>query len=147
MSGSYDVLWSMFILGTFKFLFAAAPGASLSVPFFETVAVTALGAVVSAAVFFYSGSYVFRWVNQKNQLKPKRLSPRKFSRNRKIINIKSRIGFIGFCYLASVLFPVPLGAVVCSRFYRHRKLAMPFMALGIVLNAHLLTLIWYGVLG
>lgn len=147
MSGSYEVLWSMFLLGTFKFLFAAAPGAGLAVPFFETVAVTSFGAILSAMLFFYIGSFIFQWLQQKNRLKPRRFSSRRVSRNRKILKIKSSIGFVGFCYLASVLFPVPLGAVVCSRFYRHRQWALPLMAVGIVINAHLLALIWYGILG
>jgi ABC-type Fe3+ transport system permease subunit len=146
MSGSYEVLWSMFLLGSFKFLFAAAPGAGLAVPFFETVAVTSFGAILSAMLFFYAGSFIFQRIQQRNRLKSDRFSSRRVSRNRKILQIKSRIGFVGFCYLSSVLFPVPLGAIVCSRFYRHRKLALPLMAVGIVINAHLLALIWYGIL-
>lgn len=147
MSGSYEVLWSMFLLGTFKFLFAAAPGAGLAVPFFETVALTSFGAILSAMLFFYAGSFIFQRIQQRNRLKPYRFNPRRVARNRRIVKIKRRIGFVAFCYVSSVLFPVPLGAVICSRFYRHRKWALPLMALGIVINAHLLALIWYGILG
>jgi hypothetical protein len=147
MFSRIEVLWSMFILGTFKFLFAAAPGARLEAPFFETVAVTAFGAILSAAVFFYAGSSIFEKLLQKNRRKPKEVNTRKISRNRRIIKLKARIGFVGFCCLSSVLFPVPIGAVICSRFYRHHRWALPTMAFGIVVNAHLLALIWYGILG
>lgn len=146
MSGSTNVLWSMFVLATFKFYFAAAPGAGLALPFYETVVVTSFGAIFSAAFFFYSGSVLFRWLQRKNSRKGITLNSRKFSRNRKILNIKLRIGFMGFCFLSSVLFPVPIGAMVCARFYRNHRLAFPLMVLGILVNANLLALIWYGIL-
>lgn len=73
MSGSYEVLWSMFLLGTFKFLFAAAPGAGLAVPFFETVAVTSFGAILSAMLFFISVPLYFNGYNKKTGLNPEDL--------------------------------------------------------------------------
>ncbi|MBM3165003.1 MAG: hypothetical protein FJZ80_06020 [Bacteroidetes bacterium] len=137
------VLWSIFLLGTFKFLLSAAPGALLAIPVWQTCLASAAGATLSSALSFYLGGFIFNWLRLRKLGKEPFLHPRKIAFTRKIVKVKARIGFIGFCLLSSVIFPVPFGAVICARLFRKRKQAFLLITLGIHINAILLTGIWY----
>lgn len=60
--------------------------------------------------------------------------------------MKSKLGYVGLCYLASIIFPLPLGAIVCARFYGDRKFTFPILTAGIFINSVLFTTLWYGLL-
>jgi membrane protein YqaA with SNARE-associated domain len=146
MDTSWALFGGMFLLGTFKFLFAATPGATVNHPFWSTVLAVCLGGITSAALFFYLGKWIFRMIQARKERELTKKKKIKIRRNRFILAVKSRIGFVGLCLFSTVLFPLPLGVLICARFYGNRRSAFPLITLGIVIHSILLSSIWYGIL-
>lgn len=141
----WRLFWALFFLGAFKFPFSASPGAAVGHPFWHTVLATFTGAMCSAVIFYFSGTFIFSLLKKRSATKQKKPKS-KIKRNRFILFMKSKLGYVGLCYLASIIFPLPLGAIVCARFYGDRKFTFPILAAGIFINSVLFTTLWYGLL-
>ncbi len=149
----WHILTSMFLLSMVKFMFAAAPGAHQEVPFWATVISIMLGAMISSAFFYFGSEWVIKYtLNRKAKkeanlvaqgITPKR--KKSFTRtNKLIIRIKNTFGIYGVCFLAPLIITIPLGSIVCAKFYGDQKRTFLIMAIGIMVNAVFLTTIWYG---
>jgi hypothetical protein len=56
------------------------------------------------------------------------IAPRKFTRVNKImVRIKMGIGIYGITLLARLFLSIPLGSIVCAKFYGHHKSTFPIM--------------------
>lgn len=135
-------LWSMgFGLGTFKFLFGhwavfGAFGADdISALLQIYISVTA-GAWFSMSIFFFSSGILMRRAKTKTlnaiiaaekkgvEHKPKKVFTRL---NKNIVWIKRNIGIYGVTFLAPLFLSVPLGSIVCAKFYGERRRTFPLM--------------------
>ena len=96
----WHILWSTFIIATFKFLFSGIPGAKLGVPFWEIVLSSGLGALCSAAFFFFLSERVIRYFEKRRNRKKIPLSKKRFKTNRLIIKIKQSFGILGITFFA-----------------------------------------------
>lgn len=135
-------LWSMgFALGTFKFLFGHwAVFGAYGADDFDTliqiyIAVTS-GAWLSMSIFFFSSGILMRKAKTKRlnaiieaekngvEYKQKKVFTRM---NKTIVWIKQNIGIYGVTLLAPLFLSVPIGSIVCAKFYGKRRRTFPLM--------------------
>lgn len=131
-----------FWLGTFKFMFAhwltfaAAKTASYDITFFELFIAVQTGATVSMSLFYFSSGAIMRYTAKRRFEKEalaiklgKPYTPRKkFTRtNKAIIWVKRKIGIYGVTFVAPLFMSIPIGSVVCAKFYGTRRRTFPLM--------------------
>jgi hypothetical protein len=130
-------LWSLgFGLGTFKFLFAhwtvhlSARAAGSDFTLFEIFISVTLGAWVSMSTFYFLSGVLMRRAQVKrmnaiiaSKAKGKPVKTKKnFTRmNKAIVWIKRNIGIYGVTLLAPLFLSIPIGSIVCAKFYGRRK--------------------------
>ena len=146
-----------FFFGTFKFLFShwTVYGLFPSIGF-ETVAEifisTTAGALISMTAFYFLGEYMMERAAAKRIAKKKAIiasgaeyvPPKKFTRmNKLMVRLKIGIGIYGITLLAPLFLSIPLGAIVCAKFYGHQKKTYPLMVLFICLYSLLMCGIIY----
>ncbi|MGB0888553.1 MAG: hypothetical protein ACPGSL_10555 [Vicingaceae bacterium] len=134
-------LASILLLAGTKFAVAVAllVSPATNYNYLETVFLLIIGGVIGV-VFFY---YATGWVNVLiNKLLPKKKKKKVFTKgNRRFIVIKNKYGLIGISALTPILFSIPLGCFLASRFYPGKKTTLPIMLAGIVFWAFILPLV------
>ncbi len=132
-----------FFFGTFKFLFShwtiylAFPSVG-----FDTVAEifvsTTAGALISMTAFYFLSEYMMSRAHDKRIAARKAIlasgadyvPPKKFTRmNKLMVRLKRSIGIYGITFLAPLFLSIPLGSIVCAKFYGHHKKTYPLMVL------------------
>jgi len=147
---NWKIFWSTFLLGTFKFLFSGIPGAKLGVPFWQVTIASSIGAIFSAFIFFFASEKLMAYQQKRKALKVSKgiqKPKRNFTWKKKfLVKIKRTFGILGITCLAPLLLSIPLGSIVCAKFYGANKFTYPLIALWICVNSFLLNLLWYGLL-
>lgn len=147
--GSYI---TVFLLSTFKFMFAPFTGSLMKLTFWETFFICAAGGIFSAAIFFYSSEYfIKRSIVRLRERKKEALDQGlvwvdkpKFTRmNKFIVRIKRIFGIYGICFWAPFFLSVPIGTVVAAKFYGKLKISFPLIVVGMFLNSFLMSLLAY----
>jgi hypothetical protein len=143
---------SLATLATIKFMFSAIPGPALGLNYVETVISIFVGAVISAAFFFFSAEY-FMQRAQKKRIKLMQeahkngetiAQKRVFSRmNKDVVRLKLRFGKIGICFWAPFLLSVPVGSIIVAKFYGKYSFTFLYVILGILINSLLTSFIVY----
>lgn len=132
-----------FFFGTFKFLFShwtvyvAFPSVG-----FDTVAEifisTTTGAIFSMTIFYFLSDYMMDRAAKKRKEKQQAIlksgaefiAPKKFTRmNKFMVRLKMSFGIYGITFLAPLFLSIPLGSIVCAKFYGHHKKTYPLMVL------------------
>lgn len=148
--------WSGYIalasVATFKFMFSAIPGPALGLNYFETVASISIGAMISAAFFYFSSEFFLNRARSK-RLKLIREAEQKgipfkgkktFSRvNKIVVKLKLGLGKVGICFWAPFFLSVPVGSIIAAKFYGKYSFTFLFILAGILLNAFLTSFIVY----
>lgn len=135
---------SGFWLGTFKFLFAhwltywAADGFSYTPHFYEIFGSVTVGAWVSMSVFYFTSELLMKRAAKKRhetyihakvngiELKQKK----KFTKmNKLLVKMKRSIGIYGLTLFAPLFLSIPIGSIVCAKFFGHEKKTFPLMLL------------------
>ncbi|MBD3636444.1 MAG: hypothetical protein HUJ25_03805 [Crocinitomicaceae bacterium] len=137
------LIWG-FLLGTFKFLFAhwGVYGSALKVDYdisiIEVFICTTAGAWVSMTIFYWGSSYFMKRAQEKRlravqEAKEKGIpykGKKIFTRmNKTIVWIKRKIGIYGVTLLAPLFLSVPIGSIICAKFYGSRRRTFPLMML------------------
>ena len=148
--------WSGYItlasVATVKFMFSAIPGPAMGLNYFETVVSISVGAIVSAAFFYFSSEFFMNRAREKKlkirlEAEAKGLpyaGKKTFSRvNKAIVKLKLRLGKVGICFWAPFFLSVPVGAIVAAKFYGKYSFTFLFILAGIFLNAFLTSFIVY----
>lgn len=143
---------SLATLATIKFMFSAIPGPALGLNYVETVISIFVGAVISAAFFFFSAEY-FMQRAQKKRIKLMHeahkngetiAQKRVFSRmNKGVVRLKLRFGKIGICFWAPFLLSVPVGSIIVAKFYGKYSFTFLYVILGMLINSLLTSFIVY----
>lgn len=131
-----------FTIGTFKYLFShwlmviTPHGVDNKYGFIDVFLPTYLGAL-SAMLVFYLGSEYFmkRAANKRIRKYNKAIEkgipfkpPKKFTRvNKLLVKIRSTFGIYAFTLLAPLFLSIPLGSIVCAKFYGNQKKTLPLM--------------------
>lgn len=139
--GSYI---TVFLLSTFKFMFAPFTGAILKLSYLETFLICAIGGTFSAAIFFYSSEYfIVRSIVNKRKRKEEALAkgmiwlekPKFTKTNKFIVRMKRTFGIYGICFWAPFFLSVPIGTIVTAKFYGKLKKSFPLIVAGMFLNS------------
>ena len=143
---------SLATLATIKFMFSAIPGPALGLNYVETVISIFVGAVISAAFFFFSAEYFMqRAQNKRIKLMQEAhkngetiAQKRVFSRmNKGVVRLKIRFGKIGICFWAPFLLSVPLGSIIVAKFYGKYSFTFLYVIIGMLINSLITSFIVY----
>lgn len=150
------MLWGKYIgffgFSMIKFLFTPFGGPKAGLSFIETYIVCVAGALLSAAIFFFSSEYFLKRAHKKRKelilksiesgipLKQKK----KFTKtNKLIVRIKHKLGIIGVAFYAPLFLSIPIGTIITAKFYGKEKRTFPLIILGIGINGVITTGIAY----
>ncbi len=151
-----------FFLGTFKFVpshwalyLTAKHTESIELNFFEIYLSTSFGAIICMTVFYFSATFFMqkaferkkiKWAIYQTKLKrgqkiKRRERPKKnFTRiNKLLVKVKLKIGFHIFIVVTVLFLSIPLGSIICAKFYKHQKKTFPFMLSVVFLYSLLMT--------
>ncbi|MGV6861827.1 MAG: hypothetical protein ACWA41_08640 [Putridiphycobacter sp.] len=138
-----------FGLGTFKYMPShwflqwstmVLPNNQLS--FLELFLPPFLGAVAGMAVFYFLSDYLMERSVRKKAEKIKKLEaqgidfkPKKiFTRTNKLmVKIKRTFNIYVFTFIAPLFLSIPIGSIVCAKFYGHQKKTFPLMMLNMAI--------------
>ena len=143
---------SLFGVSTVKFLFAPFGGKIAGLTFIETYVSCCSGAILSAAIFYFSANYFIKKAIEKNtkirkdfldQGLPIPVKKRFTRMNKVVIRMKRSIGIIGIAFWAPFFLSIPLGSIITAKFYRHNKNTFLLIMAGIFLNGLITTGITY----
>jgi len=132
-------------LGTFKYIpatFILMESMRLAseppLNFLEVFLTTYVGSIVSMAFFYYTSDFLMeRAAKKRKELRIKALEtgvPLKrkkiFTRTNKVmVKVKRKFGIYAFTFIVPLIFSIPLGSILCAKFYGHQKQTYPLMVL------------------
>lgn len=140
-------------LASFKFMFSPLAGEKLGLTFLESYFSTLIGALLSWAVFYFLSEYFMRRNHAKKIEKhklalekndPNYKRPKNFTRlNKAIVRVKTSLGIYVTCWLVPLFLSIPIGSIICAKFFGNDK-KTPYLILGgIVINTFILCCFWY----
>ena len=106
-----------------------------SIQFGEVVLTTGTGAAVGVLIFYYGGTYFFKW---KSHRKSRKKKPVFTKGRRRIIFIKNKFGLIGFMAI-SVIISVPISSFLAAKFFKHNRFTPLWLILGFMIWSFLLS--------
>lgn len=143
----WSLISSVFLLATFKFMFAPFTGLAIGLPYWETFLASASGGIFSAAIFFFFSEFVLTYLHKRKLKKAGKTEVKKkkiFNRtNRSIIRVKHTLGIYGICFWAPFFLSVPIGSIIAAKFYGKIRQTFPLIIIGMFLNSFLMTSLAY----
>jgi uncharacterized membrane protein len=126
---------TVFFLSTFKFVLGGVPLAlGFGFSFFETVVVTSIGGFTGVLIFVGISNLIVKKIKQRrHELKEKNggvIANQKkiFTKsNRLIITVKQRFGLLGIAALTPLLFSIPIGCFLATRYFKDRQRIVVYM--------------------
>ncbi|MFK8038634.1 MAG: hypothetical protein AB8B74_10125 [Crocinitomicaceae bacterium] len=134
-----------FGMGTFKYLFAqwimvvSYRGIGrYDYDFLDIFLPTYLGAIFTMTIFYWGSEYFMNRASNKRAAaallaKSKGeiyLPKKKFTRiNKTLVKIRRSLGIYPFTFLAPLFLSIPLGSIICAKFFGHHKKTFPLMLL------------------
>jgi hypothetical protein len=130
-------LTTVFLLATFKFMFAPFSGIPFGLGFFEICVSSFLGGLLSSFVFYFAGNFLLKKMGKQ---KKKKVHTRM---NRFIVKLKQKLGKIGITFWAPFFLSIPIGSMVVAKFYGKEKGTFMFITLGMALNSLVMSMLAY----
>ncbi|MCB0804692.1 MAG: hypothetical protein KDC05_02785 [Bacteroidales bacterium] len=145
-------LLQVLLVSGIKFLFGPLVSLGYGFTWIETVALTTAGGILGLVFFYHLSKWVIR---QLNRMAPafftsvaylrsfgkdlaetgKRIKPvkKKFTRkNKLIIQIRNKYGFLGIILLTPVLLSIPIGAFLAQKYYSRKKHTLVYLSLSVM---------------
>ena len=136
--------FSVFILSTFKFMFAPFAGIPFDLSFLETYFCCVIGGTLSSGFFFLFGKYLSLKLNQIKKERSRDKKKRVHTRiNKLIVRTKLNIGVVGICFWAPFFLSVPIGSIIVAKFYSKKRGAFLLVFFGMNINALVMTTFAY----
>ena len=148
---------TQFGFGTVKYLFSQwgalayiKTAGDIELSFVNVFVPTYLGALVSMSIFYFSSDFLMERAQKKRKLKIKEafdngviLKQKKvFTKmNKLMVNAKKRFGIYALTIIAPLFFSIPLGSIICAKFYGDKKQTFPLMMLFTGIYGSLTTLV------
>ena len=114
----------------------------------ETFIVTASGAIFGTIIFYSLGNKLISISLKKKLLKIEKLKAQgkplpkvMTSTNKIIIKTKNLFGIWGLAFLTASILSIPIGSIICAKFYRHKKSTIFIIFIFILINSFLLSLL------
>jgi len=150
-------------LGTFKYIPAhfflmqtAETTSDVELSYFEIFIPTYIGSLLSMAVFYFTSDYLMERAAKKRhalhlkaiedgvELKRKKIFTKM---NKMMVNTKRKFGIYAFTFIVPLIFSIPLGSILCAKFYGHQKHTYPLMALNMALYGMVMSAIMLWIYG
>ncbi len=138
-----------FILGTFKYIpahFFLQQAVQISgddpLSFFEVFLTTFTGSIVSMALFYFTSEFLMERAAKKRHcayIKAKSEGvefkrKKAFTKlNKLMVRVKVKFGIVAFTFIVPLIFSIPLGSIICAKFYGHHKKTYPLMVLNMAI--------------
>jgi len=148
---------TQFGFGTVKYLFSqwgalayVKAAGDIELNFFNIFVPTYLGAVISMSIFYFSSDFLMERAQKKRALKlilAKEkgviLKEKKIftKMNKLMVKTKQRFGIYMLTLIAPLFFSIPLGSIICAKFYGDKKQTFPLMLMFTGLYGVLTTLL------
>lgn len=139
----------VFLMASTKFLaspFIGINGFGLSV--LHTIITIIAGGIFGTTVFYFLGNKLIQFSQKKRIAKIEKLKalgkplPKIMTKtNKTIIRTKHLFGVWGLAFLTANILSIPIGAIICAKFYRHKKSTVLIIFLFVVINSVLLGLL------
>ena len=115
-----------------------------SIQFGEVVLTTGTGAAFGVLLFYYGGTYLFKWTGH---LKSKKKKPVFTRGRRRIVFIKNKFGLIGFIAISAII-SVPITSLLAAKFFKHNRytplwLICGFMLWSLILSSAAYYIKWF----
>jgi hypothetical protein len=143
-------------LSSVKFLLAPPLSFSLGLNYLQTIFSTSLGGIMGVLFFFYLSKGLIRVYDLfirkhvhtlvhsiAERLNAKHLVDRFFPlhrtnkvftfRNRLIIRVRRKYGFLGIVILTPVLFSIPVGSFLIARFYSKKRYNVLYLSASVII--------------
>lgn len=137
--GNWWEIATVFLLSTVKFVFGGVPLAlAYGFSFFKAVVITSLGGFSGILIFVAVSDFLLKkYKARKHKKEHDHPSPKKnkkiFSKkNRMIIHVKQRFGLIGIATLTPLLFSIPLGCFLATRYFKDKQRVILYMFVSIL---------------
>jgi hypothetical protein len=101
--------------------------------FLETILYTNIGGLLGIIVFAFVSKVAIRIINS---LWPKKADDSKrhkrifTKRNRRLIFLKNKVGLPGIIILSPVVLSIPVGVLLVTKYFRHRKINYLYLLAG-----------------
>jgi uncharacterized membrane protein len=132
--GSWWEIISVFLLSSVKFVFGGVPLALVhGFSFFKAVVVTSLGGFTGVIVFVFLSDTIIKKVKDRRlkKMQQGKIEPTRkkiFSKkNRLIIHVKHRFGLLGIAVLTPLLFSIPVGCFLATRYFKDKQRILIYM--------------------
>lgn len=139
MTQFFEILLLLLFSAT-KFLFAV--GYMLTdkgYSYLFTVTILIIGGTLGVFIFTFFSEWLNKLINRFIKPKPsKKIFTRK---NRFIVKIKSKYGLYGIAFLSPIVFSIPIGCFLASRFYSSHKKNITAMLVAVFFWSFVLPLI------
>lgn len=144
-------LIQVFLVSGIKFLFAPFISIGYGFNYFQTVLFTTLGGIAGLFFFYFLSKFLIRIyfklcpvvvsyfggeearkVYEASQCK--KPGRKKFTRkNKAIISIRNRYGFLGVVLLTPVLLSIPFGAFLAQKYYSKKSHVLVYLSLSVLM--------------
>jgi hypothetical protein len=138
-----------------KFMFAPLIGKGFQLDFITSWVSSFAGGLVSAIIFYFLSEYFMKRYHKKKVEKRLHMErtgeivkqKKNFTKlNRTIIKVKHKIGQYGLCLFAPLFLSVPIGSIICAKFYGNQKNTFSIIIFGLAMNSFGLTVLFYNIL-
>lgn len=154
-------LLQVLFISAVKFLFAPFISIGYGFNYFQTVLITAVGGILGILFFYFLSRWIIRQYNLYSPLvfsyftgdkieKSKRtllndnLLKKKFTRkNKLIINIRNKYGYLGIILLTPVLLSIPIGAFLAQKYYSKKNNTLIYLSISIVLWSFFISSVFF----
>lgn len=124
---------SVFLLSSVKFLLGVSAALAHGFSFWQFVLFTTSGGIAGVLFFYYFGSIFFSFLRKKGIMKNKSVKKIFSYKNRKIVKIKNTYGVIGIALLTPVLLSIPIGCLLCARYFATNKKTVYYLIASVYL--------------
>jgi hypothetical protein len=154
-------LLQVLFISAVKFLFAPFISIGYGFNYFQTVLITAVGGILGILFFYFLSRWIIRqyylysplvysyFTGEKIEksigtLQKDNLLKKKFTRkNKLIINIRNKYGYIGIILLTPVLLSIPIGAFLAQKYYSKKNNTLIYLSISIVLWSFFISSVFF----
>jgi hypothetical protein len=134
---------SLFFIATTKFLLAPPSGLAMKLPAWEVLIVSTLGGFAGVFVYYNLATWFMKRAKAKKltKIKEGKLQAKNFTVvNKTLVKIKHfKLGLILIAFVTPVLISIPVGSIVCAKFYKKSFFTLPLLLTSVIFWAVTLT--------
>jgi len=143
------------LLSGIKFIFAPPLAFEFGFNYFQTILFTTAGGIAGVIFFFYVSRFAIILFKKYMRKLNKRINFMKFfpsyykankiftKRNRKIVKIMNKYGLSWLILLTPVLFSIPIGTFIITRYYPSHKNTFLFLSISVLVWSFVMTTAYF----